>query len=198
MKLIKPLASFLFLVSAFSFSQSNATDNLSLNSGTIDSQFEYVIQKSNNYQDFKVVKKAWLYTLKAHAIDSLNAVHKTLSDTKAIVDIQSNEISSLKQKLSQTQETLDSTNLEKDSMNVLGLQTSKISYNMLMWTIIGVLLLLLLFYIYRFKNSNIVTQKAQKSLTEIEEEFEEHRRVALEREQKVRRQLQDEINKHRK
>ena len=30
-----------------------------------------------------------------------------------------------------------------------------------------------------------------------EEEFEEHRKTALEREQKVRRQLQDEINKQK-
>ena len=33
---------------------------------------------------------------------------------------------------------------------------------------------------------------------EVEEEYDEHRKKALEREQKVRRQLQDEINKQKK
>ena len=42
-----------------------------------------------------------------------------------------------------------------------------------------------------------VTKAAKKSLEDTELEFEEHRRVALEREQKVRRQLQDEINKQK-
>lgn len=66
-----------------------------------------------------------------------------------------------------------------------------------MWSIIGGLFVLLLFFIYKFKNSNAVTKQAKKSLEETEEEFEEHRKIALEREQKVRRQLQDEINKQK-
>ena len=82
-------------------------------------------------------------------------------------------------------------------MSLLGLQMSKTSYNILMWTIIGGLLTLLLIFIFKFKNSNSVTKAAKKALAETEEEFEEHRRSALEREQKVRRQLQDELNKQK-
>ncbi len=67
-----------------------------------------------------------------------------------------------------------------------------------MWSIIGGLLALLLLFIYKFKNSNSITREANHNLAEIEEEFDDHRRTALEREQKVRRQLQDEINKQKK
>ncbi|GAL80099.1 hypothetical protein JCM19274_3669 [Algibacter lectus] len=81
---------------------------------------------------------------------------------------------------------------------MFGLQMSKSSYNVLMWSIIGGLLAFLLFFIYKFNNSNAITRAAKKSLAETEEEFEEHRKTALEREQKVRRQLQDEINKQKK
>jgi hypothetical protein len=66
-----------------------------------------------------------------------------------------------------------------------------------MWSIIGALLALLIFFVYKFNNSNVVTKEAKLALAEMEEEFEEHRKVALEREQKVRRQLQDEINKQK-
>lgn len=82
-------------------------------------------------------------------------------------------------------------------MSLLGAQMSKTSYNVLMWAIIAGLLALLLFFIYKFKNSNAVTKNAKHALAEIEEEFEEHRKTALDREQKVRRQLQDEINKQK-
>ncbi len=42
----------LFLVTFSSFSQTeNNEDELSLDSGTLDSQFEYVIQKSNRWRD---------------------------------------------------------------------------------------------------------------------------------------------------
>ena len=40
-------------------------------------------------------------------------------------------------------------------------------------------------------------QKARYDLQELEEEFAVHKKKSLEREQKLRRQLQDEINKQR-
>ncbi|MCL5128517.1 MULTISPECIES: tRNA (guanine-N1)-methyltransferase [unclassified Algibacter] len=190
-----------FLFTLTSFSQTNATqeeDKLSLNSGSIDNQFEFVIRRSNSWQDYKTVKKTWLYALKAHTLDSLKAVHKDLADTQVVVKNQGKEISDLKLNLSNTQTDLDKTNTEKNNMSLFGLQMSKSSYNVLMWSIIGGLLVLLLFFIYKFNNSNAITRAAKKSLAETEEEFEEHRKTALEREQKVRRQLQDEINKQKK
>ncbi len=193
-----PLIILLFIFSLSSFSQTKKEkDNLSLNSGTIDSQFEFIIRRSNKYQDYKVVKNNWLYTLKAHTLDSLNAVRKDLADTQLIVKKQDKEISDLKSNLNNTQNDLDKTNSEKDNMALFGMQMSKTSYNVLMWAIIGGLLALLILFIYKFKNSNSITKEAKHALAEIEEEFDEHRKVALEREQKVRRQLQDEINKQK-
>ncbi len=187
------------LLSFSSFSQTNQDEEkLSLNSGSIDNQFEFVIRRSNSWQEYKTVKKTWLYTLKAHTLDSLKAVHKDLAETQTVVKTQANEIENLKSNLANTQNDLEKTNTEKDSMALFGMQMSKSGYNGLMWSIIAGLLALLLLFIYKFKNSNAITREARKSLAEIEEEFDEHRRTALEREQKVRRQLQDEINKQKK
>ncbi len=182
----------------------NDVEGLSLNSGSISNQFEYVIKKSSNWRDprkgqpYKVVKRQWLYELKKHTQDSLNAVHKNLLTTQETIKGQASEISELKSNLSKTKDSLEKTNSEKNNMSLFGLQMSKTSYSTLMWIIIAALLLLLIFFIYKFKNSNTLTKHAKQSLTEIEEEFEEHRKIALEREQKVRRQLQDEINKQKK
>ena len=174
-----------------------AEDKLSLNSGTIDNQFEFVIRRSNSWQDYKTVKKTWLYALKAHTMDSLKAVHKDLADTKTVVSKQEGEIASLKSSLSNTESTLNATNVEKDNISLFGIQTSKASYKILIWSIIAGLLALLLFFIYKFKGSNSSTRDAKHKLGEVESEYEEHRRNALEREQKVRRQLQDELNKQK-
>ncbi|WP_204345471.1 tRNA (guanine-N1)-methyltransferase [Psychroserpens algicola] len=200
MKFFKTLL--LTTITVFSLSStwaqtSGDDEKLSLNSGTIDNQFEYVIRRSNSWQDYKTVKKTWLYALKAHTIDSLKAVHKDLKDTQAIVDTQAKEIEDLKANLSNTKVELDNTIAEKDSIKLFGMPMTKPNYSMILWSIVGVLSALLLFFIYKYRNSNAVTKQAKKSLAETEEEFEEHRRVALEREQKVRRQLQDEINKQK-
>ncbi len=198
MKFNKLAIVLLFLLSiSLSFAQVQPEEKLSLNKSTINNQFEYVITKSNRYQEYKVVKKTWLYALKAHTLDSLKAVKKQLSDTKILVDNQDKEIQVLKTNLTDTNSTLNQTNLEKDSMSLFGMLMSKTSYNVLMWSIIAGLLAFLLLFIYKFKNSNAVTKDAQFSLAETEEEFDEHRKRALEREQKVMRRLQDEINKQK-
>ncbi|WP_299103120.1 tRNA (guanine-N1)-methyltransferase [uncultured Winogradskyella sp.] len=177
-------------------------DKLSLNSGTIDSQFEYIFKKSGNFrgtngQKYEAVKYAWLLTLKAHVLDSLKTTYKKLENSEKVVGNQAKEIEDLKVKLVDTQTILDQTDSEKNNMALLGMQTSKTNYNVIMWSIIGALFAFLLLFIYKFKGSNSATREAKHKLDEVETEFEEHRRTALEREQKVRRQLQDELNKHK-
>ncbi|WP_370390850.1 tRNA (guanine-N1)-methyltransferase [uncultured Winogradskyella sp.] len=186
-----------FQVSQGQGSETQNEEKLSLNSGTIDNQFEYVIRRSNSYQDFKVVKKTWLYALKAHTMDSLQALRKDLANTQSVVDRQALNIETLQTSLANTEETLAKTEEEKNNMALFGMQLGKTNYNVLMWSIIAALFALLLFFIYKFKNSNTLTRQAKFKLEEVESEFEEHRRIALEREQKVRRQLQDEINKNK-
>ena len=186
---------------AFNYTNAQETDTdenkLSLTEGTIDNQFEYVIQRSNSYEDYKVVKKTWLYALKAHTIDTLKVIQQNLSDTKLVVKNQAEEIKILKDNLANTNATLSTVKEEKNNMSLFGMQMSKAGYSALMWSFIAILLALLLLFIYKFRNSNIITKQAKKSLEDTEREFNEHRSIALEREQKVRRQLQDEINKQK-
>jgi septal ring factor EnvC (AmiA/AmiB activator) len=196
----------LALFSLFLFSNINAQETsddgddnkLSLYEGSISNQFEYIIQKSNSYQEYKNVKKSWLYELKAHTLDSLKAVQDDLTVTQNTVDSLVQEIAVLKTNLSETETKLNDTIDEKDNMSLFGIPMSKSNYSMIMWSIIGVLLVLLLVFIYKFRKSNAVTRQSKKALEDIEVEFEEHRRTSLEREQIVRRQLQDELNKQKK
>jgi len=202
MKTLKFLA--LTLIIVFSSNSISAQNNetQTINEGSINDQFEYILRKSGNFkgtngQAYEAVSRRMLLTLQAHTIDSLRTIQTKLDNTRSTVETQQKEINDLKTNLGSTQTTLEATNLEKNNMSLLGLQMSKTNYNILMWAIIGGLLALLLMFIFKFKNSNAITKAAKKSLTETEEEFEEHRRSALEREQKVRRQLQDELNKQK-
>ncbi|MFI0431349.1 tRNA (guanine-N1)-methyltransferase [Mariniflexile sp. HMF6888] len=196
------LLTLLFSLTIFAQTSDSDDDKLSLNSGTLDNQFDYVITKSNGWRDergqsYKVIKAYWLTELKAHVLDSLQAIRKDLVATEITVKAQAQEIEDLKTSLSNTQNTLDKTKSEKNSMSLFGVQMSKGGYSGLMWSVIAILLALLIFFIYKFKNSNAITKEAKRALSDVEEEFEEHRKTAVEREQKVRRQLQDEINKQK-
>lgn len=206
MKIIKTLLCSILTILCVTISTAQNPDEeqeLSLNSGTIDSQFEYVFRKSGNFkgtngQKYEAVKQAWLLKLKANVLDSLKNTYQELENSEGTVSTQAQKIDDLNAELANTKTELDNTIAEKDSMRLFGMQMSKPNYSLILWSIIGLLTVLLLFFIYKFRNSNAITKQAKRSLAETEEEFEEHRRIALEREQKVRRQLQDEINKQKK
>jgi phosphoglycerate-specific signal transduction histidine kinase len=86
---------------------------------------------------------------------------------------------------------------EKKSISFLGIQLKKSTYTIIVWSIILLLIIALLYFIYQYKNSYSVTSEAKSNLSEAEEELAIYKKKSLEREQKLRRQLQDEINKQR-
>ncbi|WP_297765406.1 tRNA (guanine-N1)-methyltransferase [uncultured Muriicola sp.] len=187
--------------SALSFAQTDATaEEPSLDGGSISSQFDYIYQKSGNYRAdgkrYEVVRTLSLDKLRQNVIDTINVANKKAAQLQGVIKTQESSIASLNQKLSETTKNLSSVTDEKDSMSLLGAQVSKTTYNIILWTVIFGLLLLL--FIFKFRQSNVLTQEAKGNLADLESEYEDHRRRALEREQRISRQLQDEINKYRK
>ncbi len=176
--------------------ESEATDN------SLKGQFEELERKSGNYRAngirYEVIKLSELYEVKNNIFDSLDNNNKTIKDLTNTITANEAEIEDLNGKLQETTNKLNSVTEEKDSISFFGALISKGTYNFILWSIIFGLLILLLFFIYRFRNSNFLTQQAKSALADLEEEYENHRRRALEREQKISRQLQDELNKQKK
>jgi hypothetical protein len=189
---------FLFFSSAVLGQESEAEGpKPSLDNGTIESQFDFLYRKSSSYQEYKVVKKTFYQKIKGNVLDSMNALKKDLMDTKKLVEVQGDDIKRLKSDLLTTNDNLTSVTKEKDNIKFLGIPMTKASYNSLLWTIIFSLVALLLFFIFRFKSSNAITIQSKNLLSDTEKEFEAYKAKALEREQKVRRELQDELNKQK-
>lgn len=200
MKFIKSFtllgAILLFNSFAFAENQTEESNKLSLDEGSIDSQFEYVIKKSNNYQEFEVIKKAWMYRLRAHVGDSLKLAASKLQESNTVISNQKAEIEALNVQLQTTNSELSQITNEKNSVSFLGMLINKNAYNALMWGIVAVLTALLVLFIIRFKASNLITNSTKLEYEELSYEFESFRKRALEREQMIKRELQDERNKH--
>ncbi len=165
-----------------------------INKLPVSEQFEHMYKKSGSYKQYKVIEKEWFFMLKKNVTDSIKSLHKQLIDSKNKIAEQAKKIDKTNSELKSSSEEINSLTKEKESISFLGIPLKKAMYNTVIFLIIAVLTALLGFYIYRFKDSHRVTRKYKKDLSELEKEFEEHRTKALEREQKVRRQLQDLIN----
>ncbi|HET6244079.1 MAG: tRNA (guanine-N1)-methyltransferase [Bacteroidetes bacterium] len=175
------------------FGQNNAKE--SLESGTLSSQFNYMINNSNRYMDFKVIKMAWLEKYSSNVSDSLNLLRNEILGAQNRLLVQVNEIEVLNTQLKNLSDDLTSIENEKNSIELLGLQIDKNKYINTLWTLLAVLIILLIVFIFRFRRSNLLTLESKNLLAEIREEFDGYRKRALEKEQKLGRELQNELNK---
>lgn len=169
----------------------------SLDSGTIQSQFDYINSVSNNFEEYKVVRRAHLDRIRSNVTDSLKVFKDQLVTLDNQLTEQKTSMDQLNGSLTTTQKELQAALDMKDSFSFMGLYIHKSTYNSMMWGIVIVLAVALLFFIYRFKRNYSVTAEIKKTLEETREEFEQHRRNTLERERKLNRQLVDEMNKRK-
>ncbi len=168
-----------------------------LSPNTIENQIKTIYNQANDWQDYKMIKKATFFSFQKKLLDSISVMKKEIVLKQNTINQQDKIIQTLNDKIKTLDDKLSSSLEEVDSMSLLGNQINKTAYNSLLWSIIIGLILCLAFFVYKFKNSNLITKKAKNSLVEIDQEFELFRKRALEKEQKLRRQLQDEINKQR-
>ena len=131
-------------------------------------------------------------------MDSLAALEKDLSTAQDTISAKDNTIGGLSANLKSTQDELAVSREKENGISLFGMLLTKATYNTIMWSSIGLLLVLLIITVFRFRQSNAVTRESKLKLSEVEEEYEDYRQRTLEREQQLRRKLQDEINKQKK
>lgn len=175
-----------------------AQEDVQVISNTLEDQMTEAFTKSNSYQEYKVIKKSKLATLKKNVLDSVAAFENKINAQQSEIASNTKRIDSLQNALQNTQQDLALSREKEDGIEIFGVLTSKATYNTIMWSIIIGLLVIAGILFFRFLNNHKLTKAAQLKLAEMEIELEDHRRNSLEREQKLRRKLQDEINKNRK
>jgi hypothetical protein len=183
------------LISWNGFSQINKKF---IDTGSVKNQFNYLINKSNRYQNYKVVQYNWLQKLKRNVEDSLVKSQKEIVLNYQIINKQKATIDSLQASIKNSNKNIETLTNQKQSISFLGMLIKKATFKSILFFIIIALTLLLAFFISKFKQSNSITQHTKEALKELEDEYNEHRTKALEREQKVMRKLQDELNKNKK
>src|SRR5690606_37569936 len=133
------LVLFLFL---FKVNAQTEQPEPSLTDSNLEGQFEFIYDKSSNYQEYKVVKRVWLDQLRKNILDSVASVEEDLVASQKLTETQSNEINTLKSSLEEVNNNLTGVSAEKDSITFLGVQIEKSAYKTIMWSIVLLLALI--------------------------------------------------------
>ncbi|MGK0421154.1 MAG: preprotein translocase subunit SecF [Polaribacter sp.] len=191
MKLYILIFTAIFLTTT-SFAQETVVEDISING-----QFETILRISTNYKGYKVINKEKFLQLKQNVLDSIKTSQNLVNQKNRLLKADKQTIKRTQDLLNKTQLELSATVLKEDSISFLSMQLSKVSYNIILWTLILSLISALVYVILIFLKNNIHTKEAKNNLLIVEKELEQHIKNAIDREQKLRRKLQDEVNKQR-
>lgn len=179
----------------FSFSVSFAQESEGETSETIVEEFSELVNKSNSYEEYKVIKKTGLEDFKKRLSTEISDFESEIENLSAQIEALQTETEQLKSSLESTQANLTAVETEKDSISLFGLQLTKATYQTSLFSVIGALILILVLVLLKFKSNNEETNEAKAQLSSVEADLEECKRKALERQQKLGRELQDYKNK---
>lgn len=164
----------------------------------IGNQFNTILEKSESYKDLKIVKRQWIQSLKQDVLSSISKIENELLSSKAVLNQKSDEILTLKEKLNKTNAVLSSYTNKGPTITFLGIEFNKSFFNSFLSFILLGSIASVVFFFLQFKKMNLVTKHSKSVLNDLEEEYQSYKRNAIEREQKISRQLQDELNKQKK
>jgi preprotein translocase subunit SecF len=164
---------------------------------SIVGEFDRLYRVSTNYKEYKVINKEKFLDLKQQVLDSSKASQNLLIEKNNLLKAAKLDNKKNQDLLTLSKLTLETALKKENSISLFGIQLSKFIYNLLLWTLILLLLVLVIYLSFKFQKNNFLTKRAEQNLKNVEYEYEQYRKKALEREQKLRRTLQDEINKQR-
>ena len=169
-----------------------------INKATVENQLNIIVSNSAEQNDVKMVRKTDLESLRSDVTTLLTRNENDLTASKKTIETKSAEIKELLAKMYEVKSKMEASDTANETFLFMGMPLSKDLYHSVMWSMVFTLLIFAVFLTRRFKKANNITRDAKEKLEEVEEEFELFKRNAIEREQKLRRLLQDEINRQKK
>jgi len=145
---------------------------------TIPEQLNYLEEHTRVYENFRAIREDIFQLLKKNLNDSLASSKRRIRSLIAETNKLNVRIDSINDQLSGASTNLEEMTKTKNSIKVLGMEVNKNTYNSLMWSILGILLLLLGIGYLTFNQNRTTTVKTRKELTDLLKEFEDYKQKA--------------------
>jgi len=165
--------------------------------GTLKEQFQFLVTKTEKFQDYQIIRRSLIFKLESNIQDTIKTLQSDITSLNEKVSELNTNLENLQSELKDTREKLNTATKEKDSLRLFGILITKSAYYAIVITIIVALIIALLVVFILFKRSNAITVKTKETLSTTQEEFERHRKWALEKEQKLARELLKEKQKNK-
>jgi len=185
-------AFFLLFFPSISYAQS---EDETTGEQNLKSHFQEMLDNSESYTEYKVIKRTKLSQYSRAVQDSLRVNRTEIGDLKNQVSDQKSQISNLSNRITELEAQLAESEELRESLSFLGLNLNKATYHTIVWLIIATLGVFGVFAYSSFMRSKKITSKTKKEYKILEVEYEEHKKKSHEKQIKMGRELQTERNK---
>lgn len=163
---------------------------------SLNGQYQFMLSRTRTSPDgYKMVARYRLDQLWKNVNDTLRKERAERKSLQQKFNEQGKTVSYLKTEISGKDASLSENTNKLNEIKFLGISFDKGTYNIIVWSIIGALVLALVIIIARSgKNSSEAKHRTQL-YNEVAEEYQAYKSKAVEKERKLARELQDERNK---
>lgn len=166
-----------------------------LKDGSIEAQIDNIVEKSSNWDTYKMVPRGWMTTLKKNTLDTLNAAKNEIAFQKSLVLEKETEIENLQDELLETKSKLNVTQNEKDTISFMGANFSKGVFLTTIIIIFIVLAVIVVVSLGLFKRNAVVLNKITEELEVTNRDFENYRQESRKKHEQLVIQHHKEIKK---
>ncbi|WP_442794782.1 hypothetical protein [Pelobium manganitolerans] len=179
-----------FLLSAFLFF------GFYVQAQSINDQFKQVVEGSNNYQEYKVIKQSHINSLWKNTVDTLQRKEAKYAQIATTLNEREQALKKQHSQLAEKEKSLQASINSANEITFLGLfSIEKGNYRMLMWGFIIVLAVIATVLYFTAFAARKEARYRIKLFEDLQDEFKTYKTKANDNEKKLARALQDERNK---
>ena len=162
---------------------------------SLNGQYRFLLSRSRSINGYKLINPNRLSAVWKSVNDTLSKERSALRQLKTKVDEQAKSISSMQVAVKGSENEVADTNARMDEITFLGISFSKGTYNIMVWSIIGILTIALIVVVARSTKSILEAKHRSQLYEEVSAEYQNFKAKSVEKERKLARELQDERNR---
>ena len=193
---MKPFFKLLLICTVLSFTAFSAHSQTERDTLlTLEQRFSDLLRQSENFKEYKVVRRSTLNLFWAALNDSVstsNAELKAALISKMELQTELNEKSA---QLEEAEAKLALLEGEGARVTVLGIDMSQSFYHTLLWCLMLAFAGLMSFFLFQYQRGNVLVKETQGEHEGLQKQFDDLRHKSKETQMKLKRELQTALNR---
>jgi len=179
------------------FAQNSApgSEALAKDTKTLNERFVVLKEKSQTFKDYKVIKEVIFDAYWRLIMDSIKAQKASIAQGRQHIASLDSSLADIKRQLKQKQDSMESVEHASTHITVIGIDFQKGVFVTIIGVLLAALAVVIAVILARLKMIHRSYKEKADTVDELNHEYEEFKRKAMDKQTKLSRELQDERNK---